>query len=91
MLTQPVDIYKNVMYKKAFNIFLCSFKHEETAFPDGHIFMFFPYFIGTILSKICQKWGVEKKDIKRERPYNGRVLSIESIEVGRGFALHPIE
>ena len=54
----------SVTYKKAFNIFLRSPKHEEVKFPHKFIFVFFLYLIGAILSKRYQKWEIRGKNIK---------------------------
>ena len=53
-----------VTYKKAFNVFLRSPKHEDIKFPHKFIFVFFLYLIGAILSKRYQKWEIRGKNIK---------------------------
>ena len=49
-------------------------KHEETTFSHAFIVVLIPYFIGAILSKKCQKWGVGKKDIKGGWPHRGLLI-----------------
>ena len=59
-----IEYQPSVTYKKAFNVFLRSPKHEEIKFPHKFIFVFFLYLIGAILSKRYQKWEIRRKNIK---------------------------
>ena len=64
--SQPGVAYKQVVYKKAFNLVFKSSKTEEITLLHEFIFVFIWYFIGAILlEKSCQKWGIQKKNIKR--------------------------
>ena len=65
---KKLQVYPTII-RKACNVVLKSSKHESITFPDEFIFMFAPYFIGAISSKIVVKSGklgkkVEKVDHK---------------------------
>ena len=81
--SQPVNVYKNVAYKKTCNIVLQPSKCEESTFPHPFIFVLIPYSIGAIksremLPKVGRGKGKrykgcgEEKYIKEGWPYTER-------------------
>ena len=63
--SQPADVYKSIVYKRAFKVVFKSSKNEKITMPHEFIFVFYLVFHwGNIVGKVLPKPGEFEKPLR---------------------------